>query len=893
MSVISNLQISGASAASFAQGPPTQYLPVPLQHQQHQYSPHLPAAPLTPTPSPSYNMQNFEAPAYPNGPSNPLLQRVNDFLNSIGGRRHLGSQYADDRFEAVETAVREGDELFLILHQIFCLSSINPQAIPRSVSENPNYTATMRYLTLLLTSNEGLRKDLLKWFSEFPEPLPNFVMNSPRAMQLLHAVNVTMYGIQNNHTLLNLVAKRGYPPLAQELNSMLGIRSHHLMKLVFTSVYRQIWGFPNAHNIDIHEAISSVFEQDIRNLTDSLANPGAPPAPSNYQRTIDQFKTLTGDLIKRNSEFRGPQAPHHSVSQSQTPVRQLAPQSVPISHHPGITGGSQQPATLGSPSHAPQFAPVQQQQMYVPRSIGEHIQLQRAQQAPNHAVPLGTMQQNGQYPVAMSPTNGRFALPSAPPILQGQPFGHVSPVPSFHSPVQQGQAFGHASPVPNSFQQFQSPRIIPPGLPNQTICSDLRTPSVPAAMASPIASATPATAPLKATPQTLYPSRYTPSLALPVNPIPEAALHQAHLRSPILKDPAKLMESSPGGQLYQYVGSFAFPPRRLKRSILQNFQFKIDRTAFDRIPAPRDLENGSVPVLDLQAGQQRYRIRACNRPGDSELTTAEWTAAETSWPTNAYLRLNGEPLEMRRKHHYAKDLPIHVTDRLRVGNNLLVASFNSTNSDPTITNWVFAVEIIDVKTQEVIKSEVLSRVRPASDVHAALLARLNGKTSADAQEEDDDIVITSSQLNISLFDPISASKIFDVPVRGSDCAHFECFDLDTFLLSRARKQPDWASEIDVWKCPICRGDARPQSLVVDGWMVEVRRELEGIGRLNTRTITVKTDGSWVGIEEKDVEVEKENEVKTGVGMDEKSDFFALKDSVAVRTSAVIDLSDSE
>jgi hypothetical protein len=49
---------------------------------------------------------------------------------------------------------------------------------------------------------------------------------------------------------------------------------------------------------------------------------------------------------------------------------------------------------------------------------------------------------------------------------------------------------------------------------------------------------------------------------------------------------------------------------------------------------------------------------------------------------------------------------------------------------------------------------------------------------------------------------------------------------------------------DQWRCPICRADARPQYLVVDGFLEEVKKALDAQGRSNTRAINVHQDGSW-------------------------------------------------
>jgi len=76
--------------------------------------------------------------------------------------------------------------------------------------------------------------------------------------------------------------------------------------------------------------------------------------------------------------------------------------------------------------------------------------------------------------------------------------------------------------------------------------------------------------------------------------------------------------------------------------------------------------------------------------------------------------------------------------------------------------------------------------------------------------------------------------------------HRECFDLETFLLTRKSKpkRPDQPTMVDVWKCPLCGVDARPYHLQVDEFLVSVRKELKERGLLDTKSIWIAADGKW-------------------------------------------------
>lgn len=299
-------------------------------------------------------------------------------------------------------------------------------------------------------------------------------------------------------------------------------------------------------------------------------------------------------------------------------------------------------------------------------------------------------------------------------------------------------------------------------------------------------------------------------------------------------------------RLYQFITGFAVTPHRLvKDSIIQEFRFVVQDWQYNNIPKTQYIEIGQRPLRNLSVGNLQYRLRACNRVGEDQLSTSEWISTETHWPTNYYWDFNGKGLECRRKQHHSKDLPIDLTHLVTQGENVVVVYVNASHGDSSIANLNVAIEIIEVKDHATIVSEVLSRKRSVSDVKAAIKNRIVGGTlNSNDNDDDDEIVITSSKFNINLFDPISASQIFSIPVRGNSCAHFDCFDLETFLHSRSSRAPGWPSQVDVWRCPICRGDARPQCLVVDCFMLEVRKTLEEQGKLDTRVITMDEDGNW-------------------------------------------------
>ncbi|KAM0720521.1 hypothetical protein Q7P37_004657 [Cladosporium fusiforme] len=389
----------------------------------------------------------------------------------------------------------------------------------------------------------------------------------------------------------------------------------------------------------------------------------------------------------------------------------------------------------------------------------------------------------------------------------------------------QGQG---ASPRPPSFSQQQNAhQNRPPSngsmAPQQYLARPAGLPAVPGV----------------AQPNRLLPPAGAQARPLPVHPdTVRVSLHQAHLRSPV---PAS-KKLAPGEQpLYRHVVGYALPPTALDKSChAQCITISISKASMERIPATTpDTTPGGPGFRLLNESSHLYRLR-CSRmpPGAGFQTENSWVTADNIWPDVLTFQMNAHFLEARRKLHHGRYLPINLTPYLQVGENTLSAFTLPTRTDAS--TYALAIEIIGVTSH----ASILTNT-PTISAETSLAAITRSLANSSSTEDpDDDIGITSSSLTIPLFDPFRADRICDIPVRGSACLHRDCFDLETFLSQCAREHPGYPSVPDCWRCPICKGDVRPQTLLKDGFLMLVREELAAKGLLDTRAIVVQPDGSW-------------------------------------------------
>ncbi|KAI1798923.1 hypothetical protein F4811DRAFT_558335 [Daldinia bambusicola] len=341
------------------------------------------------------------------------------------------------------------------------------------------------------------------------------------------------------------------------------------------------------------------------------------------------------------------------------------------------------------------------------------------------------------------------------------------------------------------------------------------------------------------------------------------SLHQVQLRSPKRmpreEDPEKL------GRYYQAVKGFALLPVAIPpQSHLHEFDFDVPEQQFLQMVKEETKPGEHLPVSLFSSRSLRLRLRCCYMKKMHAPATDAWVTTETTWPQHIFLELNDRILSIPRKSHYSKDIPIEATSAAVADKNVLRVSvpmmIESKEPKPR-PDWEFyiAVELIEILSHRDVLQMVQMRggVLPASTREVIKKRLLKAKELSPKKEDEDELVMVD-ELSIDLTDPFSRA-MFKVPVRGRSCTHLECFDLETWLNSRLGKKscnwcnntsggchkcPNEPSFVDKWKCPICFGDARPYNLIIDGFLVEVRSQLERQNLLKTKSILVSPDGTW-------------------------------------------------
>lgn len=358
-----------------------------------------------------------------------------------------------------------------------------------------------------------------------------------------------------------------------------------------------------------------------------------------------------------------------------------------------------------------------------------------------------------------------------------------------------------------------------------------------------------------------------------------ATLHQVHARSPTLTSVDAFDRQDGSIKSFAFVRRLAVMPNRLdhdKRHF--RWTFEVSKENYDLLTEDAITENGAPPTRTVRNGSRLCRIRAIKAKDMGEIAESDWVTSETVWPNGVAILLNGSALEIRKKIHHGKDLPVDVTKYIQEGKNTIsIATIRPNYENQAI--YAIGLETIQFTNSTKIRDEILE-----IDLVDALKRIVDQPKTFDP-----DVQVVNSKVILDVTDPYT-SRLYNTPVRGQTCRHNQCFDLDVFLETRLRKTPSHPSIPEQFKCPICGADARPQSLVKDLFFVAIRKELVRIGRLDVKAIILDEQGNWNIKEEEETGESGDGSGKLPSQFDESANFRAGKVSLRGE-SQIIELDD--
>ncbi|KAL8738110.1 MAG: hypothetical protein Q9181_001057 [Wetmoreana brouardii] len=795
----------------------------------------------------------------------------------IISRRHVRGDTEPARLSLLHDACAQNDHFYLLMHKIYCMD-VNSQDTFRQLNgvgfRQEHYQGLTNLIPLLLANSPGMVKDAIDWFAEFPIPFGAMLHQYQIYRDLTKTLKVFLARLACNWMpYREQCKKRYYPPLVDELMSVLGIESPILQGVVFRAIFKDIW-IGESTDPCFHEGYK-IFCQNQQMVQQRSENRSLAEKQADDQHLIIKYKHLRlihaghQQAQNLNADARSPPLPN-SQSRPASIQAQVAPQQ---------SSGMRQ-VLRGRTSFNQVRGPL-------PPNIDTRV----AQDASavmtsgtTPVVPSQTSLQERNSPMLLQDISRKLSssphitAPSAGPYAsQGSRFVNSvssTAMASYISGSTQHPAFSSTSRSPVASRSPATSNLAPSY--SHRLIQSNRSPSNPNSSnqvhgvsgQQPIHSNRSVQRPqpvVNGPPQVVRRQLLLPPsnqvLSTTAHPNPSiAALHQFQARSPILTAINGNGLPLSYNNHFRYVSAVTILPDRLRIGYRQyvEWKFTVDEEEFALLSGTVERQDGSAPTRAVKVGSRFYRLRCVNAANcDGSTGESDWVTASQVWPANVAVVLNGDPLQIRKKIHYGKDLPIDVTASVKQGDNILSISILRAQKED-ITEYAIALEAIKLLDTEAVKA--MAGILPYDEARLRILQRF--------QSRDPDIEVVNVSVTLNLADPYT-SCIWDVPMRGENCRHDECFDLDTFLQTRSSKEPNQPCDADQFKCPICSGDARPQSLVKDEFFVVLRQELAKKNRLDVKAIVLQQNGQWE-IKEEEKTGEAGDGSGSGVGANEQS-----------------------
>lgn len=749
------------------------------------------------------------------------------------------------RVRLLKDACNTEDCFYLVLHQLYCLYSAEPQTLMQLPGFIPEHVEAFDTLAQLLLRNNMLPDYATKWFSTFPAPIQNLLLFSTGFQTAYNnARNFLLILFRYWHNIRARCKQRMYPPLVDELVYELRVESEVFQRVAFTALLRGLWG---PHSTQWYQRAEVLFRQDQINSAErrsriSTANPStAAEKQLAHQKLVTDYQTLRIQHL-REIQTRSGLADTVQQSMTEQPIARVPTQrmSLPSPHEPDFalaTASGNTPHVRSVVRRTQSLASVPVSNPHVPQPSIISVSNRPPTQSPHmmtpscgSAAPVActsvisprarawqTQQAQARSIQGYEQQSGQLDLNRPPPISTTEPHILLSSQPGRRSWC-------------DSFQPGLE--TLPPGASGHQEANRHQAPAISCYQGSYTTRIPSQMMPFGAEP--LIPpankaSRFNP------HPTPtSSALHQAHLRHPTIQA-FNGDGTDTSTKLYRYVAKLALPPQTIKaRSRIFVWSFQVPEVDFRKIPPDTPGSHGAPARREVFSGSQMYRIR-CAKFQSPEVHTNEsdWTALESVWPPYLFVEINGVHVDIRRKQHHGKDLPVDITPHVKEGVNKVIAGLIGPPKEDDLAQYALAVESIHVIDHKHALEVAVSV--PAHKVLEQIKASLTSKPG-----DDDDLTVVDNTITIDLIDPFSA-RIFDIPVRGLSCRHRECFDHEIYLQTR---NENWSCMVDEWRCPICGADARPQNLIVDCFLAEVKEELVTQKRIDTKTIVIDENGTW-------------------------------------------------
>ncbi|XP_075697924.1 zinc finger MIZ domain-containing protein 1 isoform X2 [Rhinoderma darwinii] len=201
----------------------------------------------------------------------------------------------------------------------------------------------------------------------------------------------------------------------------------------------------------------------------------------------------------------------------------------------------------------------------------------------------------------------------------------------------------------------------------------------------------------------------------------------------------------------------------------------------------------------------------------------------TNWPASVQVSVNATPLTIERGDNKTSHKPLHLKHVCQPGRNTIQITVTA-----CCCSHLFVLQLVHrPSVRSVLQGLLKKRLLPAEHCITKIKRNFSSvaASSGNAALNGEDGV-EQTAIKVSLKCPITFRRI-QLPARGHDCKHVQCFDLESYLQLNCER--------GTWRCPVCNKTALLEGLEVDQFMWGI---LNAVQNSEFEEVTIDPTCSW-------------------------------------------------
>ncbi|XP_035168740.1 zinc finger MIZ domain-containing protein 2-like, partial [Oxyura jamaicensis] len=214
----------------------------------------------------------------------------------------------------------------------------------------------------------------------------------------------------------------------------------------------------------------------------------------------------------------------------------------------------------------------------------------------------------------------------------------------------------------------------------------------------------------------------------------------------------------------------------------------------------------------------------------------------TNWPASVQVSVNATPLTIERGDNKTSHKPLYLKHVCQPGRNTIQITVTA-----CCCSHLFVLQLVHrPSVRSVLQGLIKKRLLPAEHCITKIKRNFSSGTIPGTPGPNGEDGVEQTAIKVSLKCPITFRRI-QLPARGHDCRHIQCFDLESYLQLNCER--------GTWRCPVCNKTALLEGLEVDQYMLGI---LIYIQNSDYEEITIDPTCSWKPVPVKpDVHVKEE------------------------------------